>query len=86
MDKYSRLNICIVWGDFYSFKYTFLSFFNKSDDYSYLYIRNLLNRSLKPVLSVGRSRILNAYGIAENYGYEKILTNNIYFDSDLVCK
>ena len=50
-DKYYlKLEIRIVCREFSAFKYVFIFFFqNKSDDYLYLYIRNLENSRLKPV-------------------------------------
>ena len=39
-----RLEICIVCMEFLASKYVYHLFQNKSDDYLYLYIRNLKNR------------------------------------------
>ena len=47
---YSKLEICVVCREFLTFKYVFIVFFlNKSDDYLYLYIRNLENSRLNPI-------------------------------------
>ena len=50
-DKYIlKLKICVVYREFLVIKYVFIVFFRKiSDDYLYLYIRNLESSRLKPV-------------------------------------
>ena len=71
---YLKLEIYVVCREFLVFEYLYILFFqNKSDDYLYLYIRNLENSRLKPVfrfttsicICVGRKRILNGYCVVE---------------------
>ena len=72
---YLKLEIRFMCGEILIFTYLFIVFFhNKSDDYLYLYIKNLENSRLKPVFRytisiyfcVGRYRILNGYCVVEN--------------------
>ena len=45
-----KLEICVACREFLAFKNVVIVFFrNKTDDYLYLYIRNLENSRLKPV-------------------------------------
>ena len=45
INTYLKLEICVACREFIAFKYVFILFFfpNKTDDYLYLYIRNLEN-------------------------------------------
>ena len=49
LNTYLKLENRVVGREFTAFKYVFIVFRNKSDDYLYLYIRNLKNSRLKPV-------------------------------------
>ena len=49
INMYIKLEIHVVCREFLAFRYIFIHFFNKSDDYLYLYNRNLENSCLKPV-------------------------------------
>ena len=53
-DKYYlKLDICVVCRKLLTFEYVFIVFVrNKSEDYLYLYIRNLENSRLEPFFSV----------------------------------
>ena len=52
INTYLKLEIRVVCREFFAFKYVVIVFFrNKTDDYSYLYIRNLENSRLKTVLN-----------------------------------
>ena len=49
INTYLKLEIRVACREFLAFKYVVIVFFrNKTDDYSYLYIRNLENSHLKP--------------------------------------
>ena len=49
INTFLKLEICVVCREFLAYNYVSIVFFqNKSDDYSYLYIRNLENLHLKP--------------------------------------
>ena len=48
IDTYLKIEILEVWREFLAFKYLFIVFF-ETDDYLYLYIRNLENSRLKPI-------------------------------------
>ena len=47
-NTYLKLETRVVCWKFLAFKYVFIVFQNKSDDYLCLYIRNLENSRLKP--------------------------------------
>ena len=50
INMYLKLEIRVACWEFLAFKYVVIVFFrNKTDDYLYLYIRNLENLRLKPV-------------------------------------
>ena len=50
INTYLKLEYRVVCREFLAFKYVVIVFFrNKTDDYLYLYIRNLENSRLKPV-------------------------------------
>ena len=50
LNTYLKLEIRVVCREFLAFKYGIIVFFrNKTDDYLYLYVRNIENSSLKPV-------------------------------------
>ena len=54
---YLKPEISVVCMEFLAFKYIFIFYFqNKSDDYLYLYIRNLENLCLKPFVFVMADR------------------------------
>ena len=70
---YLKLEIRVVCRDFLAFKYIFIVFRNKSDDYLYLLFVNLEKSRLKPgfwqTISIciceGRYRILNGYFVVK---------------------
>ena len=50
INMFLKLEICVACREFFAFKYVVIVFFrNKTDENSYLYIRNLENSSLKLV-------------------------------------
>ena len=52
INTYLKLEIWVVCREFLAFKYVVIDFFrNKTEDYLYLYIRNLENSRLKPILN-----------------------------------